>query len=67
MLRVLLKFIGVVSIALSIFTIPVSFLAGNPAALGIGFGGLLAGAILMGLARVIDLLQQLVEREHAPR
>jgi hypothetical protein len=62
MLRILLKLVGVVSIALSICAIPVSFPAGNPAVLGIGSGGLLAGAILMGLARVIALLEQLVER-----
>lgn len=66
MLRILLKTFGIMSIALSIFAIPLSFAAGNPAVLGIGFVGLLAGASLIGLARVIALLEQIVERTRAP-
>ncbi len=67
MLHLLLKIFGVIAIALSLFALPLSVLAGNPAVLGIGFGGLLAGAILMGLARIIDLLEQLVDRKGLPR
>ena len=67
MLCILLKLVGVVSIALAVFAIPVSFLAGNPAVLGIGFGALLAGAILIGMARVMALLEQLVGRSQQPR
>ncbi len=66
MLRIFLKTIGIMSIALSIFAIPLSFAAGNPAVLGIGLVGLLVGAILIGLARVIALLEQIVERTRAP-
>ena len=66
MSRVVLKAIGVVSVALAVFLIPVSFMAGNPAVLGAAFGGLLSGALLVGFARVIALLEQIAENTRRP-
>ncbi|RVV96506.1 hypothetical protein EKE94_18400 [Mesobaculum littorinae] len=61
MSRVVRKIVGIVLIALTVFAIPLSFIAGNPAALGVGFGGLLFGVLLVGLAQIIALLEEISE------
>jgi hypothetical protein len=61
MSRVVFNLIGFVSIALAVFAIPLSLMAGNPAVLGVGLGGLLLGALLVGLARVIALLEEIAK------
>jgi hypothetical protein len=66
MSRLVLKLVGVVSIALAVFAIPLSLMAGNPVVLGVGLGGLLLGALLVGLARVSALLEEIATNTRHP-